>query len=337
MSKTGMILAAGLGLASAASASAQTFYEGKTITIVVGSDSGGGYDLYARTISRHMGRHIPGRPTIIVQNMPGAGSARAAEFLSVIAPKDGSTIGLIFPGMIVEPLLQPGRFRFDPTKFGYLGSADSGTRLCVTYKTSKIRTFADAMREASTFGGSAPGSSTTDYAQMFNNLAGTRFKIVNGYKSSNDTVLAMERGEVDGICGYDSSSFRSQKPTWFGTPEANIIVQAALEPAPELTQLGVPHIWQFVSGENRAVAEVVLAQQEFHRPFVTPPGVPADRLDILRKAFMATLADADFLADATRMKLSITPKDWDTVTRLIAKIYASPPELIAKVNKALRP
>jgi tripartite-type tricarboxylate transporter receptor subunit TctC len=332
-----LALAAGVLAAGTSASLAQSFYEGKTITLVVGTDAGGGYDIYGRTVARHLGRHIPGKPTVIVQNMPGAGSGRAAEFLFTIAPKEGTTIGLIFPGMVVEPLLQPGKFRFDPTKFEYLGSADSGTRLCVTYKTSKIKTFDDAIKMPSTFGGSAPGSSTTDYAQMFNNLAGTKMKIVNGYKSSNDTVLAMERGEVDGICGYDSSSFKAQKPTWFGTPETHIIVQAALEPFPELTRMGVPHIWQFISGENRRIAEVILAQQEFHRPFLTPPGVPADRLAILRTAFMATMNDQEFLADATKMKLSITPKDAATVTKLVNDMYASPRDLIEKVNKALKP
>jgi tripartite-type tricarboxylate transporter receptor subunit TctC len=316
---------------------AQSFYEGKTLTIVVGTDVGGGYDLYGRTVARHLGRHVPGKPSVIVQNMPGAGSARAAEYLYVIAPKDGGTIGLIFPGMVVEPLMQPGKFRFDPTKFEYLGSADSGTRLCVTYKTSKIKTFEDALKLPSTFGGSAPGSSTTDYAQMLVNLAGAKMRIVNGYKSSIDTVLAMERGEVDGICGYDSSSFRAQKGEWFNSPEAYMIIQAALEPNPELTRLGVPHIWKYVTGENRRIAEVVLAQQEFHRPFLAPPGVPADRLAILRAGFMATMTDADFLADAKKMKLSISPKDARTVTELVLKMYASPPDLVDKVNKALKP
>ena len=318
-------------------AAAQNFYEGKTVSLVVGTDAGGGYDIYGRSVARHIGRHIPGKPTVVVQNMPGAGSAKAAEFLYALAPKDGLTFGLIFPGMVVEPLLQPGKFRFDPTKFEFLGSADSGTRLCVTHRSSKIKTFDDALKLPSNFGGSAFGSSTTDYAQMFINLAGAKMRIVNGYKSSIDTVLAAERGEIDGLCGYDSSSFRSQKPDWFNTPEAHMIVQAALEPFPELTKLGVPHIWQYITGENRKIAGVVLAQQEFHRPFLAPPGVAAERLGILRTAFMTTMTDPEFLADATRMKLTISPKDAKTVTDLVKQMYASPPELIAQVNKALKP
>ena len=157
-SSTALML--GAVVACTGPAAAQNFYEGKTVMIVVGTDAGGGYDIYGRAVARHLGKHIPGRPTVIVQNMPGAGSAKAAEFLYVLAPKDGATIGLIFPGMVVEPLLQPGKFRFEPTKFDYLGSADSGTRLCVTFKGSKIKSMEDAIRNPSNFGGSAPGSST---------------------------------------------------------------------------------------------------------------------------------------------------------------------------------
>ena len=334
ISAASMVLTALLGIAPA---TAQNFFEGKTVSIVVGTEAGGGYDIYGRAVARHIGRFLPGKPTVIVQNMPGAGSAKAAEFLYALAPKEGTTIGLIFPGIIVEPLLQPGKFRFDPTKFEYLGSADSGTRLCITHRSSKIKTFDDALKQPSNFGGSAFGSSTTDYAQLLINLAGAKFRIVNGYKSSIDTVLAAERGEVDGLCGYDSSSFRAQKPDWFNTPESHMILQAALEPFPELTKLGVPHIWQYVTGENRKIAEVILAQQEFHRPFLAPPGVPADRLALLRSAFMATMNDADFLADATKMKLTIAAKDAKTVTELVLQMYASPPDLVAKVNKALKP
>ncbi len=334
ISASSLVSAAALGAIPAA---AQDFYAGKTLTIVVGTDAGGGYDIYARAIARHLGKQIAGKPTVIVQNMPGAGSAKAAEFMYTLAPKEGTTIGLIFPGMVVEPLLQPGKFRFDPTKFEYLGSADSGTRLCVTHKSSKIKSMDDAMKIPSTFGGSAPGSSTTDYAQMLINLAGAKMRVVNGYKSSIDTVLAMERGEVDGICGYDSSSFKSQKPEWYNTPEAHMIQQAGLAPNEELLKLGVPSIWDHIKGENRTIAEVVIAQQEFHRPFLAPPGVVPAQLAILRKAFMATLVDKEFLADATKMKLSITPKDAETVTALVKKMFASPPDLVAKVNKALKP
>ena len=316
---------------------AQHFYTGKTINLVVGTEVGGGYDIYGRAVARHIARHIPGKPLVIVQNMPGAGSAKAAEYLYTMAPNDGTAIGLIFPGMVVEPLMEPGKFRFDPTKFEYLGTADSGARLCITHKSSKIKTFDDALKNPSIFGGSAPGSSTTDYAQLFINLAGAKMRIVNGYKSTVDTVLAAEGGEIDGLCGYDSSSFRAQKPDWFNTTEAQMIVHASLEPFPELISLGVPHIWNYISGENRKIAEVVLAQQEFHRPFLAPPGVNPERLTILKSAFMSTMSDPEFLQDAKMMKLTIAPKDARTVSELVNKMYVSPPELLQKVMRALKP
>lgn len=334
-------LAASLALAGVAATpvlAQQSFYEGKQVNLIVGTEAGGGYDIYGRAVGRHIGRHIPGRPTVVPQNMPGAGSAKAAEFIFNLAPKDGSTFGIIFPGIVMEPLIDDTKkFRFDATRFEYMGSADSGTRLCVTHAGSKIKTFDDALKLPSNFGGSAAGSSTTDYAQLLINLAGARMKIINGYRSSIDTILAAERGEVDGLCGYDSSSFRAQKPDWFNTPKSHMILQTALETNQELLKMGVPPLWNYVSGENRRIAELVFAQQEFHRPFVLPPGTPAERVAILRTAFMATLSDPEFLADAGKMKLSIGPKDGPTVAKLVADLYASPPELVAKMRRALKP
>lgn len=331
------LAAAGFLLMAPPPIAAQDFYAGKTLNVVVGTEAGGGFDLYARVVGRHISRFLPGKPTVIVQNMPGASSGKAAEFIYTLAPKDGTSFGIVFPGIIVEPLLQPGKFRFDPTRFEYLGSADSGIRLCVTHRTSKIKSFDDALKTPSVFGGSGPGSAPTDYAQMLINLAGAKIRVVNGYKSTVDSTLAMERGEIDGICGYDSSSFKAQKPDWFNTPEAQMVLQTSLQPGEELTKLGVPHVWKYVTGDNRKIAEVVFAQQEFHRPFIAPPGTAAPQLALLRTAFMATVTDPEFLAEATKMKLTISPKDAKTVTALVRNMYASSPELVVKVNKALKP
>jgi tripartite-type tricarboxylate transporter receptor subunit TctC len=327
-----------IALAFAAQPSAaQDFYAGKTITIIVGSGAGGGYDLYGRAVARHIGKHLPGKPNLIVQNMPGAGSMKAAEFIFTHAPKDGTTIAIVFPGAIVEPLIS-GRekFRFDPPKLEYLGSANSGARLCITFHTSKVKTFEDAQRTPSTMGGSALGDSTTDYALLFNALAGTKFKVVTGYTSTSETLLAVERGEVDGLCGFDASSFQSQRPAWYGTNLANMIVQASMEPKAELTKLGVPSIWKFVEGDNRKAVELVLAQQEFHRPFIAPPGTTPAQLALLRKAFDATMVDTEFLAEAQRTNLDIAPKSAEVVSRLVEQMYSTPPHLVALVTKALR-
>ncbi len=332
------LVAAVASLACAQPAAAQDFYERKQVNLVVGVEAGPGYDTYARLVGRHISRFIPGNPTIIVQNMPGASTAKAAEYLYAIAPKDGTTFGLIFPGTILEPLTaEPGKYRFDPPKFAYVGSADSGVRMCITSKASRIKTFKDALEIPSVFGGSQPGSAITDYAQMMVNLVGAKFKIVNGYRSSLPTMLAMERGELDGVCGLDMSSLRAMRPTWVDTGEANLIVQAALEPRKDLLDRGIPSLWDYVSGENRKAAEIVVAQQEFQRPFIAPPDIPVERLAILRKAFMAALSDPTTLAEADKIGLTIAPKDGETVAAQVKRLYASPPELVDRLRAALRP
>ncbi|MGE0629069.1 MAG: Bug family tripartite tricarboxylate transporter substrate binding protein [Hyphomicrobiaceae bacterium] len=332
------VLAGAVAIALAtAPAAAQAPYAGKNITMIVGSGAGGGFDLYGRLVGRFLTKHIPGNPNVIVQNMPGAGSMKATEYIYAVAPKDGLTIGIVFPGAIVEPLISSDKkFRFEPPKLSYLGSANSGTRLCITHHTSKTKTFDDALKQETTMGGSAPGDSTTDYSQMFNSLAGTKFKIVTGYKSSNAIVLAIERGEVDGLCGFDAASFRAQRPDWYSGKLANMIVQAGITPDPELTRLGVPSIWKYVTGENRKVAELILSQQEFHRPFIAPPNIPADRLEILRKAFDATVADKEFLEAAAKSKLDIAPKSGAVVAKLVTEMYAAPKELVVRIRQALR-
>ena len=320
-----------------APAAAQDFFAGKTINLAVGAGSGGGYDLYGRAVARHIPKHIPGRPNVIMQNMPGAGSMKAVEYIFTHAPKDGTAIAIVFPGALIEPLIA-GRekFRFDPPKLEYIGSANSGARLCVTYQSSKVKTFEDAQRIPSTMGGSALGDSTTDYALMLNSLAGTKFKVVQGYKSTSEILLAVERGELDGLCGLDASSFQAQRPQWYGTSQANMFLQASLEPKAELTKLGVPPIWNFVQGDARTAVELILAQQEFHRPFIAPPGTAPAQLAQLRKAFEATMKDAEFLAEAEKTNLDIAPKSAEVVAKLIDKMYSAPANIVQLATKALR-
>ena len=329
-----------LGLGSAlvvTPATAQDFYAGKTLTVIAGSGVGGGFDLYARTVARHIVKHLPGKPNAIVQNMPGAGSMKATEFIYTLAPKDGTAFAIVFPGALVEPLLiGREKFRFDPPKLEVLGSANSGARLCITFHTSKVKTFEDARRMTATMGGSAPGDSTTDYTLMLNALSGAKFKSIQGYKSTSETLLAVERGELDGLCGLDASSFQAQRPTWYGTKLSNMLIQVSLEPKPDLTKLGAPSVWKYVPEENRKVMELILAQQEFHRPFIAPPGTPPPRLAELRKAFAATMNDKDFLADAKRQNLDIAPKSAEVVSKLVRDMYAAPADIVQRAAKALR-
>lgn len=315
---------------------AKDFYAGKTVEITIGAGVGGGYDRYGRTVGRYLVKYLPGHPTLVPKNMPGAGSMKAAEYMFNIAPKNGTAIAILQPGALFEPAVNHElKFKYEPAKFAMIGSANSGTRLCVTYHTSKIKTFEDALKMTATMGGNAAGSSTTDYPLFLNHLAGAKFKIINGYNSTSKVVLAIERGEVDGVCGFDSASFASQRPDWYGTDKTHIILQMGLTPDPDLDKMGVPSIWKYVKGENRKIAEVILAQQEFHRPFVAPPGTPAERLTALRAAFDKAMRDKGFLADAKKQKLDLAPKSGKVVGDLIAKVYAEPKELLAKASKAL--
>jgi len=333
-------LAAALAAALASTpAHAADYYTGKTIELVVGGDAGGGYDIYARTLARHVTRHIPGAPNVIVKNMPGAGSSRAGVYMSAVAPKDGTSIAALMPGAIIGPLLDDKpNLQFDPAKVIYIGTADSGVRICTTFHNSKIKSFADAQRNKTILGASAAGGATRDYAYMHNKTAGTKFEVVSGYQGTVDIALAMERGEVDGLCGWDWSSVKSQKSDWVRDKKLNLLVQVSLAPLAELTDLGVPHIFKFVTNENeRVVAELVISQQVFQRSYILPPGTSAEAVDILRKAFNDTMSDAQFMADAEKMRISITPLPGAEVQEVIRKLYATPKEFVERAKTAIKP
>jgi tripartite-type tricarboxylate transporter receptor subunit TctC len=334
-----VVAAASLAFGFAPPAAAADFYAGKTIDFEVGADVGGGYDIYARTVARNMGRHIPGNPNIVVKNMPGAGSGRTAVFISNVAPKDGSTLGALMPGAIIGPLLDDKpETQFDPTKVIYIGSADAGTRICATYQASKIKTFEDAQRQKTILGGTAAGGATRDYGYLHNHTSGTKFEVVAGYKGTADIGLAMERGEVDGTCGWDWSSVKSQKSDWLRDHKINILVQVGLDPNPELTQMGVPELWKFIANEeDRKVTELVVSQQIFQRSYIAPPGTPAEQIATLRAAFDATMSDPQFLADAEMVRIAITPLSGAKVQDIVRKLYATPKAIIERARQVIKP
>ena len=324
--------------AFAAAVQSAEYYENKTITLIAGNDAGSGYDAYARLAARHMSKYIPGKPAFVVRNMPGAGSVVAAQHMYNVAPKDGTTIAILFPGALLEPLTgDPAKYRYDPTKFEYIGTADSGTRLCFMMANSAVQTLEDARNQKVIIGGTAAGSSTTDYAWFMNALAGTKFEVVTGYKGPGDILLALERGEAAGICALDSGTLLTMRPDWISSGRIKVFLQAGLEPNPRYSALGVPPMQNFMSGENLAIAELIVSQQVFARPFVAPPGTSRQALDILRAAFMPAMADSALLEEAAKMKLDINPKSGAEIAGLVRKIYASPPEIIEKMKKALRP
>ena len=330
-------LAAALAMASG-SADAQDFWAGKNLTLIIGTDPGTGYDVYGRLVGRHLVKHVPGKPTLLPQNMTGAGSKRAAEYIALVAPKDGSTISIVFPGAIAEPLgIERAKWRYDPTKLEYLGTADSGTRMCSTRLESKVKSFADAQREVATIGASAPGGSTFDYPTMLNALAGAKFKVVAGYKATVDIAIAVDRGEVDGWCGVEISTYQAVRPDWVPKRQVHTIIQLGMEPNKEMLALGIPSVWDFVPPQNQKAMELIVSQQVFQRPFIAPPGTPAERMKQLQTAFMATMKDPEFLAEADKMKLTVGPRSGPDVAALVNSMYSAPAEVIDQMARAIRP
>lgn len=318
---------------------AKPSYAGKTMTMLIGGNPGGGYDTYSRTLTRFLPKYLPGKPEIVVRNQPGAGSGAAAAAIYRTAPKDGTWIGAIFPGVIMHPILDPGSpLQFEPKDFAFLGSADNSTRLCITREGSQTKTFEDALTRKTVMGASAAGGSTRDYAYMLNNIAGAKFDVVSGYKGSVDIFLAMERGEVDGMCGIDWASLRSQRPDWIRDKKVNLLVETALEPSPELEKMGVPIMWKFVKNEkDREAAELIVSQQVFGRPYIAPPGTPAETVSILRDAMSKTFADAEYRAAAEKARIDVNPVSGEKVQALVDRIYKAPPEVAERARAIIKP
>jgi tripartite-type tricarboxylate transporter receptor subunit TctC len=326
-------------LSSTAPTAAADYFAGKSIDLFIGAPPGGGYDIYARALARHIGRHIPGQPTIVSKNMPGAGSARAAGFISSVAPKDGTALAAIMPGAVMGPLLdEKSEGLFDPTKVLYLGTANSGTRICVSRKDSRIKTFDDALAHNAVFGGVSTHDSTREYGYMHKKTSGARYDVVSGYRGTAEIALAMERGEIDGACGWDWSSFKSQRPAWLSDNKVNLLLQVGLEPHPELTRLGVPSVFKYIDDdEARKVVELVISQQVFQRSYIAPPGIPGEPLRVLRAAFEATMRDRQFIDDAEKLRIEISPLPGAKVQELVQSLYATPKDIVARARQAITP
>ncbi len=332
-------LAAACLIAAMPNATAQDaaeFYKGKQISIVVGSSPGGGYDAYARLLARHFGSAIPGSPAIVVQNMSGAGSNRAAGFIYAVAPKDGTSIGAIFPGAVLQNLLSEQQVAHDPSKFVYLGSANSDVYVCYVRSDAPVKTFKDMLDKELIIGASNPGATTYDLPLLLNSVLGTKFKIVTGYPGSREITLALERGEVQGACGLGWTAIETLHPDWFTQDKVRVLVQLSNTGHPELDKKGVPRAEDLANNEeDRRVIRLVFSQGVFGRPYVLPPGVPADRVDALRKAFMTALNDKTLRAEAGKMQLDVDPMSGDELQKLVLELYSTPPHLTAKARQAL--
>jgi len=334
-----VVLAAGIIAGAPSGARAADFFAGKTINFIAGTDVGGGFSIYARALGKHLGRYIPGNPTIVVKNMPGAGGATASAWLYRIAPKDGTAIASVSPNAILGKLLDESQTQYDPTKFQYLAGAERGTRLCMTFQHSKVKTFDDALVQKAVIGATSAGSPTREYAALHKHAAGAKFEIVSGYKGPPDLFIAMERGEIDGVCGLDWSALKSQQPDWLREKKLNLLVQGALDPDPELAALGVPTPWKYIKDDvdRRAVELMVGFQQAFGKSYMAPPGVPAEQVKILREAFNAVLKDKEFLADAEKLRIEIAPQTGEEVQRMVERAYSAPPNLIERLKKIVEP
>jgi tripartite-type tricarboxylate transporter receptor subunit TctC len=314
----------------------EQFFRGKTINIYVGSSAGGGYDTYARLLARHFGKRIPGQPTIVVQNMPGAGSNKAASYIYSVAPKDGTAIGAIFPGAVLQTLLGDTAVQHDPSKFVYLGSANSDVYHCFSRTDGPAKNFRDVLQREVILGASNEGGTTRDLAAMMNNLAGAKFRIVTGYAGSKEIGLAVERNEVHGACGIGWTGFTTLYPHWFEKKLVTMLLQLSVKGHAELNAMGVPLATEFArSQEDRQAMELVLSQGVFGRPFVLPPGVPQERTDALRKAFMAAMTDPALLSDAKKANLDLEALSGSDLQTLIASLYALPPNIIEKAKQSM--
>jgi tripartite-type tricarboxylate transporter receptor subunit TctC len=281
-----------------------------------------------------MGKHIPGHPSIVPQNMTGAGSLRAAQYIYTVAPKDGTAFGTFGRTIATTPLLTPATAQFDGTKFTWLGSVTNEVSTCVTWHTSPVKTWNDLLSKEIAFGGEGPGADPDVYALLYKNIFGAKIKLVTGYHGTNDATLAMERGEVDGLCGLSWSTLKARHLQRMQEKKINIIIQAALRKQPELAD--VPLAGELTQDrEKLQILKLFLASQEIARPFAAPPGLPADRKAALTAAFDQTMKDPEFLAEAQKLKMDVNPLNAKGVDDILAELYATPKDVLEKAAKAI--
>jgi tripartite-type tricarboxylate transporter receptor subunit TctC len=322
---------AAIAFTQASAQSAGDFYKGRNISLYIGYSPGGAYDLYARVIGHHMGGHIAGNPTFVPQNMEGAGSLRLANFLYSAAPRDGTVFGTTARGIAFDPLLIGQSDAFDAQKFNWIGSANNEVSVCVAMKSSGITRFEDLSTKELTVGGTGSSADTDQFPRVLNGVLGTHFKIVQGYPGGNDVALAMERGEVQGRCGWSWSSLIATHKAWLA--DMTVLVQLSLTKHPDLPN--VPLVMDFAKNdEQRRILKMIFARQVMGRPYAAPPNVPADRIAALRQAFTDTMADKDFLSEADKLQLEVNPVSGEDVQKLVADVYATPPDIVAKAKAA---
>jgi tripartite-type tricarboxylate transporter receptor subunit TctC len=313
---------------------APDFYKGKQISLILSAGEGGGYTSYARAFAPYFSAHIPGKPTFVIQNMPGGGGIRAMNQLASNSPRDGTALGLVHSSVPFAPLYGVKAATFDPRQMNWIGSLATASAMCIAWAKAGITTFNDLKTREFIVGGSGAGSQMETLPTMLNKLFGTKIKIISGYKGGNDVFLAMERGEVHGRCGGLVSSVRSTRPDWFPKHMIDVPIQISLERSKLFPD--VPAIMEFAKDEHvRAVLELVLSPQEMDRPILAPPGVPAERVALLRQAFHEAMNDSGFIAEAARQNLEIDEVSGERLAHVLARAYSMPPDVVRLANESM--
>jgi tripartite-type tricarboxylate transporter receptor subunit TctC len=319
-----------------ASAAAQApSLAGKNVQMIIGGGSGGTYDVWGRVVARHIGKHLPGKPTVVPQNMPGAGSLNAANHIYNVAPKDGTAIGLIQGPTALAPVTGAPGARFDPIRISWLGTPITETHICIAYNSPqvKVKTLEDLYDKELIVGSNSTGAGTSFFPKALSALLGMKFKVILGFPASIDVLLAMERGEVDGIC-QTLAGVSENRPDWIPGKKVAILFQGGAAPNPDLKD--VPFINDLARNpEDRQAIEFLYAGLGLGRPFIAPPGMAPERVKMLRDAFSATMKDPDFLADAKKQKLGVNPTDGEQLAVLIKRIYATPKPIVDRVAKLI--
>ena len=308
--------------------------EAQPVTVVVGYSPGATYDIYTRTFARHLGKHLPGNPNVIVQNMAGAGSLRSANFLFNQAPKDGTTLGIFARGLAMQPLLDPTGVQYEPLKFNWVGSLSADVSLVLSWHTKPFKTLDDLRTREMVVAGTGSGADSVIFPYILNGVLGTKMKVVTGYPGAADFLLAVERQEADGTAGVSWSGVNAARPEWIAKKQINVIVQLGLKKHPGMNP--APLVMEFAKTDSdRGVLELIFSRQDMGYPVVAPPGTPPERVAVLRKAFEAVLRDPEYLADAKKQHLETEFMRGEEVEALIKRVMASPADVFERARKAI--
>lgn len=315
-------------------ASADSFYAGKSITILVGNGVGGGYDVYARLLGRHLGKHIPGSPTVVINNMPGGGSFKEANYLYNASPRDGTSIGIILPSVALDPVFGDAKAHFTTLGFNWLGNMSRDVSSCVVGPKSTVRKFDETFKRELTFGATGPAAMTATHAYVLRNMIGAKVKVINGYQGTREIRMAMEKGEVDGMCGFWLSAAIGPQAADVKRGDLLPIIQLGLTKEPVFG--AAPSIFDYAkTAEDKQVLELIFGITAVNRPFAAPPKVPADRIELLRAAFMDAVRDPELVAEAKKTRQMLDPIDGKATEALFRRFAASPKAVVARAAAAI--